>query len=229
MISVIVPVYNEADSLPGWLKSLFDQHPVGECYVIDASDPAQLKSLQAELKQSIRVPFLHYKAADTKGRAQQMNQGAAASTGSVLLFLHADTQLPEDALGHIQAAIDAGAHWGRFDVCFDRPGRAYKMIASMMNWRSRTTGIATGDQAIFITRGAFDLVGGYDDIALMEDISICKKLKSIGAPACLEMQVVTSARRWEKKGVIKTILLMWGLRLAYWLGVSPARLQAWYR
>jgi len=229
MISLIVPAYHESDALPGCLQTLFDEHPVAECYVVDASDRSEFESLELRLLQQIRQPGLHYLAAQRKGRAQQMNQGAVLSSGAILLFLHADTVLPPDALIDIQKAINSGAHWGRFDVRFDQPGRAYRMIASMMNWRSRHTGIATGDQAIFVSRGAFDLVGGYEDIALMEDISISKKLKQIGPPACLQAQVVTSARRWEQNGVFKTILLMWWLRLAYWLGVSPERLAGWYR
>ncbi len=158
-----------------------------------------------------------------------MNQGARSSQGAILLFLHADTRLPENAFSHIQSVIDAGAHWGRFDVRFNHPGRTFRMIAGMMNWRSRKSGIATGDQALFMTRGAFDLVGGYDEIPLMEDIAICRKLKTIAPPACLESQLVTSARRWESKGVLKTILLMWWLRFAYWIGVSEQRLSDWYR
>jgi len=113
-------------------------------------------------------------------------------------------------------------------VCFDNTAWPYKVIASMMNWRSRKHEIVTGDQAMFMTRAAFDLVGGFDEIDLMEDIAMSKKLKVLGAPLSLDMEVQTAARRWEKKGVIRTIFLMWWLRFAYWLGVSPARLAKWY-
>lgn len=229
MISIIVPVYHEADILPDWLHKLFEAHAVGECVVIDASEAEALASTRKRLSDKIPISRLHYITARNKGRAAQMNQGAELSEGSILLFLHADTYLPEGALSQIQAAIGSGAHWGRFDVGFDHPGRVYRMIAAMMNWRSRRTGIATGDQAIFISRGAFDLVGAYDDIALMEDIAISRKLKTIGPPVCLESKVQTAARRWEEKGVLKTMALMWWLRFAYWAGISPERLAGWYR
>ena len=229
MISVIMPVYHEAQTLPDRLSDLFSTQPVGECWVVDASDVELFETTRSSLKQTISQPYLHYVSAEQMGRAQQMNQGAKLSQGAILLFLHADTRLPENALSYIQSAIDSGAHWGRFDVRFDQTGRAYRLIANMMNWRSRRTGIATGDQALFMTRGAYDLVGAYDDIPLMEDIAICKKLKTIGRPACLNAQVETSARRWEDKGVMRTIMLMWWLRLAYWMGVSPQRLSDWYR
>jgi len=229
MISIIVPAYDEAETLPDWLSVLFSEHAVGECVVVDASEHKAFTRTATRLDAAISKPYLRYVAATEKGRARQMNQGAELSEGAILLFLHADTLLPEAALAQIRRAIEAGAHWGRFDVSFDNPGRAFKMIAAMMNGRSRQTGIATGDQAIFVTRGAFDLVGGFDDIDLMEDIALCKKLKVIGPPACLKSTVTTSARRWEQKGIFRTIALMWGMRLAYWLGVSPARLATWYR
>lgn len=229
MISVIIPAYQEAQALPDCLLELFESQPVGECWVIDASKTAEFEAMDAQLQQTIDWPYLHYVAAELKGRAHQMNQGANLSSGAILLFLHADTRLPENAFSQIQSAIDSGAHWGRFDVSFDHSGRVYRMIAGLMSWRSRKSGIATGDQALFMTRGAFDLAGGYDDIPLMEDIAICRKLKTIGSPACLKAQVKTSARRWEEKGVFRTIVLMWWLRFAYWTGVSPQRLSDWYR
>lgn len=229
MISIIIPAYQEGETLLDGLSCLFSEHAVAECVVVDASDQTEIAQTGARLKSSISQPYLRYVAATERGRAQQMNQGAALSKGSTLLFLHADTRLPEAALAQIRKAVDEGAHWGRFDVRFDNPGRAFRMIAAMMNWRSRKSGIATGDQAIFVTRGAFDLVGGFDDIELMEDIALCRKLKSIGPPACLNTSVSTSARRWEQKGVTRTIVLMWCMRLAYWLGVSPTRLATWYR
>lgn len=229
MISVIIPAYYEAETLLDCLSDLFEKQPVGECWVIDASETAEFEAIEAQLQQTIGQLYLTYIPAEKKGRACQMNQGANLSSGAILLFLHADTRLPENAFSEIQSVIDSGAHWGRFDVRFDQISPAYRIIAGMMNWRSRKTGIATGDQALFMTRGAFDLVGGYDDIPLMEDIAICKKLKTIGPPVCLESQLVTSARRWENKGIFKTIVLMWWLRFAYWIGVSPQRLSRWYR
>ncbi len=229
MISIIIPAYNEGEVIVGQLKDLFEVNKADQCVVVDASGKEAFEAIRDEASGVISGERLRYIAADTKGRGAQMNTGAANSEGSVLLFLHADTQLPDGALQQIQEGINAGWHWGHFDVRFDQPAWPFNMIASMMNWRSRKTGIATGDQAMFVTRAAFDLVGGFDEFDLMEDIAMSKKLKTIGAPLCLDMTVQTAARRWQEKGVFRTVLLMWWLRLAYWLGVSPARLAQWYR
>lgn len=228
MISVVVPAYQEQDTIVQWLIDLYASQQIEECVVVDASE----KQVIVKLKQRIsehEFSGLQYQAAQNKGRAAQMNQGAAISTGEALLFLHADTVLPKGALLRVQASLDAGEKWGRFDVRFDNPAPQYRLIARMMNWRSRISGIATGDQAIFMTRAAFDQAGGFEGIALMEDIAMSKKLKALDLPVCLRDQVQTSARRWEQNGVLKTIILMWGIRLAYWLGVSPDRLVKWYR
>lgn len=151
----------------------------------------------------------------SKGRAKQMNAGAGLASGEVLIFLHADTLLPADALQRIQEHILKGAHWGRFDVCLTGRHPMFKVIGFMMNWRSRLSGIATGDQAIFVTRELFERAGGYPDLELMEDITLSATLKKITCPACLFDQVLTSPRRWQKFGIAKTILLMWSLRLRY--------------
>ena len=229
MISIVIPAYNEGVVIVDQLKGLFEVNKVDQCVVVDASDKEAFKAILNEVSGVIPGENLSYIAAETKGRGAQMNMGAANSEGSIVLFLHADTQLPGGALQQIQKGINAGWHWGRFDVQFDQPAWPFNMVASMMNWRSRKTGITTGDQAMFVTRAAFDLVGGFDEIDLMEDIAMSKKLKTIGAPLCLDMTVQTAARRWQEKGVFRTVLLMWWLRLAYWLGVSPARLAQWYR
>ena len=229
MISIIIPAYNEGEAIVDRLKNLFDEFEIDQCVVVDASEAAAFEVIRDEVFGAFPERPLGYFAAKTKGRGAQMNTGAANSEGPLLLFLHADTQLPEGALQQIEKGIKAGSHWGRFDVCFDQPGWVFGMIASMMNWRSRKTGIATGDQAMFVTRAAFDLVGGFDEIALMEDIAMSKKLKTIGAPLCLDSKVQTAARRWQKNGVLRTIVLMWCLRLAYWLGVSPTKLAQWYK
>lgn len=153
-----------------------------------------------------------------RGRAAQMNAGAREAKGDVLVFLHADTRLPED--------FSLGSHvWGRFDVEIDGRHPLLKVVAWSMNLRSRLTGIATGDQAIFVRRDAFP---GFPEIALMEDVALSKLLKRRGAPACLRQRVVTSGRRWESRGVLRTIGLMWRLRLLYFLGVSPERLARRY-
>ena len=164
-----------------------------------------------------------------RGRGRQMNAGARAAGGDALLFLHADTRLPEGAAEAIAAALaDPSVVGGRFDVQFANPRWPFRMIAFMMNRRSRLTGIATGDQGIFVRRSAFDSLGGYPDIPLMEDIDFSARLKRRGRLACLPLRVTTSARKWEREGVLRTIALMSTLRLLYWLGVSPTHLHRWY-
>jgi rSAM/selenodomain-associated transferase 2 len=167
--------------------------------------------------------------AAARGRARQMNAGARAATCDALLFLHADTTLPPDALALVGNALLHHA-WGRFDVRIDGRSRWLPIIAALMNFRSRLTGIATGDQAIFMHRAAFEAVGGFPDQPLMEDIEIAKRLRQrFGAPACLRARVVTSGRRWDERGAWRTIVLMWRLRWLYWRGVSADRLAAAYR
>jgi rSAM/selenodomain-associated transferase 2 len=158
-----------------------------------------------------------------------MNAGAAAAQGDVLLFLHADTQLPADADRRI---VDGMAHsgrgWGRFDIAIAGHHLLFPLIAALMNLRSRATGIATGDQAIFVGKTAFAAVGGFPDIALMEDIVLSRRLKRLSRPLCLSARALTSGRRWEKHGVVRTILTMWRLRLAFFLGAAPDVLAARY-
>jgi rSAM/selenodomain-associated transferase 2 len=164
-----------------------------------------------------------------RGRARQMNAGAAAASGAIVLFLHADTRLPagfEAAIIH--ALEDPSVVAGRFDVGFDNPGLAFGMIAGLMNLRSRLTGIFTGDQAIFVRRSVFEALGGYADLPLMEDVELSRRLKRCGRLACLRERVTTSARRWQRDGVARTIGLMWLLRFLYSGGVSPERLHRWY-
>ncbi len=168
------------------------------------------------------------------GRAMQQNAGAQIATGDALLFLHIDSELPDSVDVLINAALSRDdAAWGRFDVTLgidgDQPHSMLKIIAAMMNFRSRMTGIATGDQCIFVRKSVFDAVGGFPKIPLMEDIALSKALKKISAPACLCERVTTSARRWQKHGVWRTMMLMWWLRFAYWVGVSPRQLATWYR
>jgi rSAM/selenodomain-associated transferase 2 len=165
-----------------------------------------------------------------RGRARQMNAGAACAQGDVLLFLHADTRLPDGAPGLVARALDTGAHaWGRFDVSIAGRSRWFPLIAALMNRRSRLTGIATGDQALFVRRETFHAVGGFPDQPLMEDVELSRRLRRLGRPACLHARVLTSGRRWEQHGVWRTILLMWRLRFLYWLGASPDKLARAYR
>nr|WP_295768228.1 TIGR04283 family arsenosugar biosynthesis glycosyltransferase [Rhodoferax sp.] len=164
------------------------------------------------------------------GRAAQMNAGARQSVGATLLFLHADTHLPPAADTLVARALNRGSHhWGRFDVHIAGQYGMLRVIAALMNVRSRWTGIATGDQALFMTRVAFEKVGGFPAQPLMEDVEMSKRLLRLSRPACLRQRVVTSGRRWETRGVWRTVLLMWRLRFAYWRGVSPERLAGRYR
>ena len=164
------------------------------------------------------------------GRAAQMNAGAQRARAPVLLFLHADTVLPPAADALVAQALGSGTHhWGRFDVHITGQHSLLRVVAALMNRRSRWSGIATGDQALFMTRAAFDTVGGFPAQPLMEDIEMSKRLLRLSRPACLHQRVATSGRRWETQGVWRTVLLMWRLRFAYWRGASPERLAELYR
>lgn len=163
------------------------------------------------------------------GRASQMNAGARLASGDILVFLHADTRLPADFAPSVRAAVGAGAVGGRFDVRLEPGSALLRLVAGLMNLRSRLSGIATGDQAIFVRRDVFEALGGYQDIPLMEDIDFSRRLKQAGRLGHLRQRVSTSSRRWQRNGTVRTILLMWTLRLLYFLGVSPARLRRAYR
>ncbi|MFN7780150.1 MAG: TIGR04283 family arsenosugar biosynthesis glycosyltransferase [Betaproteobacteria bacterium] len=177
------------------------------------------------------APLADRVLAAPRGRAAQMNAGAAcaeARAADALLFLHADTQLPAEADRLIATALATHA-WGRFDVTIEAAQPMLRVVAAMMNWRSRATGIATGDQAIFCTRRAFDALGGFAPLPLMEDVEFSRRAKRLSPPACLRERVATSGRRWERHGVWRTIVLMWQLRAAYFFGADPARLAQRYR
>lgn len=220
-ISIIVPVLNEGAGIEAALMALSTYRSRGaELIVVDGGSRDDTCALASPLADRVvEAP---------RGRAAQMNAGAAVARGDVLLFLHVDTRLPADADALIRGRLAQSARaWGRFDVRFDRTG-FLSLIAFMMNLRSRLTGIATGDQAIFVTRSAFEAVGSFPPLALMEDIAISARLKRISRPICIATPVTTSARRWQERGVLRTVLLMWRLRLAYFLGADPARLAYQY-
>ena len=221
-LSVVMPALNEAAGMAAALQALAPLAARGaQLLVADGGSVDDTVSLaQAGGAQVIDAP---------RGRALQMNAGAQQSCGDILLFLHADTRLPLDADRLIAQAIANGPQvWGRFDVRIEGKPRTLRVIAAFMNRRSRWTGIATGDQALFMTRAAFDAVGGFPAQPLMEDIEISKRLLKLSRPACLRARVVTSGRRWETRGVWRTVLLMWRLRLAYWRGATPERLAERY-
>jgi rSAM/selenodomain-associated transferase 2 len=222
-LSIVMPVLNEAERLPDTVRGLARLQAQGaEVIVVDggSEDGTPARASAAGLR-VLRGPT---------GRARQMNAGARAAGGDVLLFLHADTVLPENALAAVVAALDGARRvWGRFDVRIEGRSPLLAIVARLMNWRSRITGIATGDQAIFIARHAFDVVGGFPDQPLMEDIEMSKRLRKLSAPACLKSLASTSGRRWEQHGVWRTIFLMWHLRWAYWRGVPASQLAGVYK
>jgi rSAM/selenodomain-associated transferase 2 len=221
-VSIVIPTWREARNLGPLLAGLGADFARDEIIVADGgSDDGSREAVRG-------VP--HVTLVDSpRGRARQMNTGARAATGEILLFLHADTRLPPGAREAIVGALgDRRVVAGRFDVRFDNPGPAFRMIAALMNLRSRLSGISTGDQAIFVRRSVFEQLGGYGEIPLMEDVELTRRLKRAGRLAALRLRVTTAARKWEREGVVRTIVLMWALRLLYACGVSPARLHRWY-
>jgi rSAM/selenodomain-associated transferase 2 len=219
-LTIVIPVLNEAAIIVAALQALAPLRARGaEIIVADGysrDDTARLAEPLADRVITVR-----------RGRGTAMNAGAALGTGDALLFLHADTALPDGANCLIDAAL-AHRAWGRFDLRIAGRHPLLAVVARMINWRSRATGIATGDQAIFVSRKAFEAVGGFPDLPLMEDIAIARRLKRLCRPFCIATPAVTSGRRWEHNGVVRTILLMWRLRLSYYLGVEPALLAALY-
>ena len=229
-ISVIIPTLDEERTIMALLAQTaslgFD-----ELIVVDGGSLDQTPVLVESYRRNTQLPAQGYVRLMTApcGRARQMNEGAKASSGEILLFLHADTLLPDNAKTTIETALaDHRMVGGRFDVQFDSPSMWGTIISRMMNWRSRMSGIATGDQALFVRRHIFEQIGGFADIPLMEDIDFSGKLNRKGAVAALAATVTTSFRRWERHGPLRTILLMWALRFLYWVGVGPHTLNRWY-
>lgn len=216
-----MPVLNEACEVTRRLDALQRLRNLGhEVIVVDggsSDDTAQRAMALADVV-----------VKSSPGRAHQMNVGARRARRPVLLFLHIDTQLPPTAARAINNALEQG-HWGRFDVQLSGGSMSLRIVEKCMSWRSRWTGIATGDQAIFVLAHVFRTVGEYPEISLMEDIALSKRLLSVGSPMCLRERVTTSSRRWDSGGIVRTILLMWSLRLAYWFGVPPSVLAKFYR
>jgi rSAM/selenodomain-associated transferase 2 len=220
VISIIVPVLDEAGGIEACLAPLQALRARGaEVIVVDGGSRDATRALAAPLADCVLE--------SVRGRAHQMNEGAARARGDVLLFLHADTLLPEGADNAIARAMEY-APWGRFDVAITGADPLLAIVAAAMNLRSRLSGIATGDQAIFVRRDEFRAAGGFPEIPLMEDVALSKRLKRIARPACLRERAVTSGRRWERRGTLRTILLMWRLRTAYALGADPRRLARRY-
>jgi rSAM/selenodomain-associated transferase 2 len=219
-LTIVLPVLNEAAIIVAALQALAPLRARGaEIIVADG--------YSCDGTAQLAKPFADRVITVRRGRGAAMNAGAALGIGDALLFLHADTALPDNTDRLIDAAL-AHRAWGRFDLRIAGRHPLLSVVARMINWRSRLTGIATGDQAIFVTREAFAAVGGFPDLPLMEDIAISRRLKRLSRPFCIATPAVTSGRRWEHNGVLRTILLMWRLRLSYYLGVEPALLAELY-
>lgn len=222
-LSIVVPILNEARQLPGLLDHLQHwQHRGCEIIIVDGGSSDGSQAL-------IEAHGFHVICAE-RGRARQMNVGAQGACGDILIFMHADTRLPQQADVLVRRALLDGQNlWGRFDIRLEGRHGMLPVIARMMNLRSRLTGIATGDQAIFVTAGAFNQIGSFADLPLMEDIQLTKDLCRISPPACISDKAITSGRRWMEKGVWRTIWLMWRLRWAYWRRTPAAILAKRYR
>jgi rSAM/selenodomain-associated transferase 2 len=221
-LSIIMPVLDEGEGIAATLDALADMRSLGvEVIVVDGgSRDATIPRARPRADRVISAP---------RGRALQMNAGAQKASGDVLLFLHADTRLPADAEHLVLNGLErSGRAWGRFDLNIEGRHPLLRLVGRLISLRSRLTWIATGDQAIFVRRDAFNAAGGFAAIPVMEDIALCKRLKRVGRPLCLRECVVTSGRRWEKNGVLRTIMLMWRLRVSYFFGADPKRLARQY-
>ncbi|MGM0570383.1 TIGR04283 family arsenosugar biosynthesis glycosyltransferase [Marinobacter sp.] len=221
-VSIIIPVLNESVAIVPTLQRLAALREQGaEVIVVDGESTDDTRTLAEPLCDRLMV--------SERGRGAQMNRGAAEATGEVLLFLHGDTVLPPEAGRALQAFLASDRAWGRFDVRLSGKRPVFRVVAFMMNLRSRLTGIATGDQGIFVRRRVFEAQGGYRLIPLMEDIELCGRLREVSRPFCISKPVMTDSRRWEQHGAWRTIWLMWRLRWRYWRGADPAELALAYR
>ncbi len=223
VLSVVIPCLNEAGSIVQLLETLQDARASGvELILVDGGSVDNTAALA--------MPLVDQLIRTSAGRAQQMNAGAEAAAGELLWFLHADSVIRAEYPALIISAMGASKrHWGRFNVRLSGRHPLLRVIGCMMNWRSRLTAIATGDQGIFVRRQLFVRLGGFPDIPLMEDIAISRKLKRSSRPLLLSSRLVTSGRRWEQAGVLSTVLLMWRLRWAYFFGADPVKLARRYR
>jgi len=220
-IDIVVPVLNEAGALPALLADRRRLRRKAGFIFVDGGSCDGTVTL-------LRRAGVRWLASDP-GRARQMNAGAAASNAEILLFLHVDTRLDSSHIEDVlQAMRDSDVVGGRFDVRLSGRHPAFRVIEFFINLRSRLTRISTGDQAIFVRRDVFESLGGFPEQPLMEDVEFSKRLKRLGRIACLRRRVTTSSRRWECRGIARTVLLMWWLRLRYWLGADPAALERWY-
>lgn len=222
LVSIIIPAFNEAENIEASLKSLQKLRKQGhEIILVDAASIDNTKQ--------VALPLVDKVIESDKGRAVQMHRGTAVAEHEYFWFLHADTRVSPEAIASLLDLLKQGQSWGRFDVQLDGNAWLFRIIERMMNFRSCMTAICTGDQGMFVHRDLYQRVGGFPQIALMEDIALSKRLKKIQRPLCLKSKLITSARRWQTNGVVRTIFLMWTMRLAYFFGVSANTLARWYR
>ncbi|WP_335340068.1 TIGR04283 family arsenosugar biosynthesis glycosyltransferase [Sedimenticola selenatireducens] len=223
VLSVVIPCLNEAETIVQLLETLQDARAEGvELVLVDGESIDDTVALAA--------PLVDKLIGSVVGRAQQMNAGAQAAAGEILWFLHADSVIRAEFPRQIISVMAASeSDWGRFNIRLSGRHPMLRVIEFMMNWRSRLSGIATGDQGIFVRRELFVRLGGFPAIPLMEDIAISKRLKRYSRPQVIARCLITSSRRWEQSGIISTVLLMWRLRWAYFFGADPARLAQRYR
>ncbi len=221
-LSIVIPALDESENIAACLEGLAPLRARGaQIIVVDGGSRDDTVQRALPLADSV--------ISAPQGRAGQLNAGAGQANGTTLLFLHADTRLPDHADTLIENGMRDGRRtWGRFDVRIAGAHPLLPVIAWFMNQRSRLTAIATGDQGIFATRAAFDRAGGFPAIRLMEDIALCKALKRQGPPLCLRARITTSGRRWEERGAFTTMVLMWRLRLSYFFGADPDKLAEQY-
>jgi len=217
-LSIVIPTLNEASHIESLLAQLSDENV--ELIVVDGGSDDQTVQ-----RASVHAKLVY----SSTGRAVQMNTGAAAANGDWLWFLHADTQLSQPLNAYVDEITQSSSVWGRFTVRLNDARFIFRVIERLMNARSCFTSVATGDQGLFVDRRLFDELGGFPELPLMEDVALSKRLRKVMPVNCSALSLITSARRWQQRGVLKTIVLMWWLRLAYVVGVSPARLRQWYR
>lgn len=228
MLSVVIPALDEGPGLDALVAWLLREPGIGEVVVVEAGVVGEQADLRSACRSADACPRLFWIPASRNGRAAQMNQGADRCKCSGICFLHADSRPPAGFAAMIENALDTTS-WGRFDIRLDHPALRYRVIESMINLRSRATCLGTGDQGIFVQREFFRKLGGFADIALMEDIEFSKRAARHARPALIRNRLVTSVRRWQKFGTAKTILLMWKLRFMYWRGTDPGILAKMYR